>query len=167
MTTKMLEKTIETERAAFEEWARRQWASLCVHERAKRFECAHAYVEYRWGRGDGFGLVLLAGGLFPYHASSDERREMIRAQVVDELWCDWNQIQVVAEGLIGTDAEIGDAACDRMDDDAHMDFTASLAATEYEHPLNHVVTYHVDKALENWVSPDKLAKLADTNARRK
>jgi hypothetical protein len=57
---------IETERAAFEQWARKEWNSLTVEKRAARFARANERVkEHPYNDDPDLGLVLLAGGAHP------------------------------------------------------------------------------------------------------
>jgi hypothetical protein len=128
----------KTERAAFEQWAPRQWKALSIDERAEMFVRAHDRVAEIFR--DDLGQILLAGASLPGNFSAVYWREMIRAFVAGDLWYKWNEMQVVAEGLIGIDHEISAAAVDRSFDAEHSQLTDAVESGE----LNHVVAYHVD-----------------------
>jgi len=136
-----MEAAVSTERAGFEQWATRQWNALPVAERARRLVTAHDRVQDRFR--DDLGLILLAGASLPGNFSGDEWRELIRELVVEHLWYEWNRIQVVAEGLIGTDDEIDKAACIRLDAAELAYLVGAIERGE----LNTVVTYHVDSEI--------------------
>jgi hypothetical protein len=134
--------TADEERATFEQWARKQWNSFTVSKRADRFVEAYAWMYECFHYDDDFGMALLAGALFPLTLSPDQWRELIRARVVYDLWYEWNRMQVVAEGLIGTDDEIQSAAVHRSFDKMHCSLTDAVEGGD----LNHVVTYHISRA---------------------